>query len=217
MPLTDAQIERYSRQIIVPRIGGRAQERLLGAKMLLAGDMRHLEQSLAYLVGAGVGSIHLAMPRTDRSNFDSLKKSMHELNPDVTTELDDASAVPIDVALLIISSDPACDLADSLSTGTNLRACVVARLDQPAKIAVLTSPSSCPRCADASLLARAGARVAAADFVAMLAAAEAFKLLAGYYENPLSKHPFSMIIDFDRLQTRSRAVTSTCTCANQAR
>jgi hypothetical protein len=212
MPLTDAQIERYSRQIIVPRIGGRAQERLLSAKMLLAGEAQQVEQSLAYLVGAGVGSIRLAMSQSDRSAFDRLKKSMRELNPDVTTQLDDASQQPIDVALLIIGSDVARDLADRRCTGTNLRACVVARLDQPAKIAVLTSPSSCPRCADASLLAPVGARVADADFVAMLATAEAFKLLAGYHENPLS-----VIIDFDGHQTRSRAVTSPCTCPNNPR
>ena len=212
MPLTDAQIERYSRQIIVPRIGGRAQERVLNAKMLLAADARQIEQSLAYLVGAGVGSIRLAMPHEDRSSFDRLKKPMRELNQDVTIELDEASAEPIDVALFIIGSDAARDLADSRCSAKNLRASIVARLDQPGKIAVLTSPSSCPRCADASLLAPVGARSAAADFIAMLATAEAFKLLAGYDENPSS-----MIIDFDGYQSRSRAVTSPCTCTNNAR
>ena len=57
MTLTDAQIDRYSRQIIVPRIGGRGQERLLAARILLAGDARDIEAPLAYLVGAGVGAI----------------------------------------------------------------------------------------------------------------------------------------------------------------
>ena len=57
MSLTDAQIDRYSRQIIVPRIGGRGQERLLAARMLLVGDARDIEAPLAYLVGAGVGTI----------------------------------------------------------------------------------------------------------------------------------------------------------------
>ncbi len=62
MTLTDAQIDRYSRQIIVPHIGGRGQERLLAARILLAGDARDIEAPLAYLVGAGVGSIVLTLP-----------------------------------------------------------------------------------------------------------------------------------------------------------
>ena len=57
MTLTDAQIDRYSRQIIVPRIGGRGQERILAARMLLVGDARDIEVPLAYLAGAGVGTI----------------------------------------------------------------------------------------------------------------------------------------------------------------
>ena len=64
MTLTDAQIDRYSRQIIVPRIGGRGQERLLAARMLLAGDARDIEAPLAYLVGAGVGAIGVREPAT---------------------------------------------------------------------------------------------------------------------------------------------------------
>jgi len=61
MSLTDAQIDRYSRQIIVPHIGGRGQERLLAARILLCGDARDIEAPLAYLVGAGVGWISLKL------------------------------------------------------------------------------------------------------------------------------------------------------------
>ena len=61
MTLTEAQIDRYSRQIIVPHVGGRGQERLLAARILLVGDARDIEAPLAYLVGAGVRTILLKL------------------------------------------------------------------------------------------------------------------------------------------------------------
>jgi molybdopterin/thiamine biosynthesis adenylyltransferase len=57
MALSDGQIERYSRQIIVPRVGGRAQERLLSARIAIVGDSRDLAAPLAYLAAAGVGTL----------------------------------------------------------------------------------------------------------------------------------------------------------------
>ena len=61
MVLNDSQIERYSRQIILSEIGGRGQERLLGALLRLVAEPDLIEQPLAYLVGAGVGSIAIAL------------------------------------------------------------------------------------------------------------------------------------------------------------
>ena len=40
MPLTDAQIDRYSRQIILPEVGGRGQERLLARCVEVIGNGR---------------------------------------------------------------------------------------------------------------------------------------------------------------------------------
>ena len=37
MNLTEAQIERYSRHIILSEVGGKGQEKLLGGKVLLVG------------------------------------------------------------------------------------------------------------------------------------------------------------------------------------
>src|SRR5262245_55493685 len=56
--LTDAQLERYSRQILLPEVGGRGQERLLAATVTLArGGVA------ATLLGrAGVGRLVLVDP-----------------------------------------------------------------------------------------------------------------------------------------------------------
>jgi molybdopterin/thiamine biosynthesis adenylyltransferase len=52
--LTDAQIERWSRQILVPHVGGRGQLRLLGARVVLAGGGPVATQCSDLLARAGV-------------------------------------------------------------------------------------------------------------------------------------------------------------------
>ena len=209
MPLTDAQIERYSRQIIVPHIGGRAQERLLAARVLLVGDGHDIEAPLAYLVGAGVGTISVRVT-DDEQGFRNKIAEMRQLNPDVSVSIPspcprrglgrgfaqrpaDESQESIELALLILGSEAARSLADRIKDHSNVRALVIARLDAPGKIALM------PDVADPSLTSAFGARAEAADFIAMLATAEAFKLLAGHAEN-LSR----AMIEFDGYETRVR-------------
>jgi molybdopterin/thiamine biosynthesis adenylyltransferase len=189
MSLTDAQIDRYSRQIIVPRIGGRGQERLLAARMLLVGDARDIEAPLAYLVGAGVGTICLKLSG-DRAAFSEKR----ELNPDVTIAFADESQERIDCALMIIGSEAARKAADEIANDRDVHAAVIARLDTPGKIAIFPDAHG-PQTVDAEF----GTRSEAADFIAMLATTEAFKLLAGYAENPSS-----MKIEFDGYETKVR-------------
>ncbi len=55
--LTDAQIERYSRQIILPEVGGRGQARLLAASVALIGDGHAGAAAALYLVAAGIGRV----------------------------------------------------------------------------------------------------------------------------------------------------------------
>src|SRR5580693_2857107 len=108
MTLTDVQIDRYSRQIIVPRIGGRGQERILAARMLLVGDARDIEAPRAYLAGAGVGTI-------------------------VTVA--DQSPGRFDLALAIIGSEAARKVAKEIVVQREVQALIVARLDAPGRIA----------------------------------------------------------------------------------
>lgn len=57
MNLRDDQIERYSRQIILPNVGGKGQEKLLKAKVLIIGAGGLGSPCALYLASAGVGTI----------------------------------------------------------------------------------------------------------------------------------------------------------------
>ena len=168
MTLTDAQIDRYSRQIIVPRIGGRGQERILAARILLVGDARDIEVPRVYLVGAGVGTI---------------------------VTVGDQSPDRFDLALALIGTEAARKVVNEIVSNRDVQALIVARLDVSGRIAVVPHGHS----VDGSMLAEVGARSEAADFIAMIATAEAFKLLAGYVESPSPA-----TIEFDSYATRTR-------------
>lgn len=189
MTLTDAQIDRYSRQIIVPRVGGRGQERLLGARILIAGDARDIEEPVAYLIGAGVGTINV------KSSAGQI--ALTETNPDVSINVAEETPSNVDLALVIVGSEAARKIADEIARNRNAQALVIARLDAPGRIVVIPRAGSN---ADISMLAAVGKRADAADFIAMLATAEAFKLLAGYVEDPRQA-----IIEFDGYTTAVRA------------
>ena len=195
MALTNAQIERYSRQIIVPRIGGRGQERLLAARLLLVGDAPDVEAPLAYLVGAGVGTISVRLAGGHGGFARNIAAAL-KLNPDVSVTIDDGPPAPADLALLILGTEAARKLADDIDDARTL---VIARLDAPGKITVIPDTQG-SRVIDASMLTGVGLRSEAADFIAMVATAEAFKLLARYDENPSP-----VTIEFDGYETRVRA------------
>jgi hypothetical protein len=190
MALTDAQIDRYSRQIIVPHIGGRGQERLLASRMMLAGDARDLEAPLAYLIGAGVGTICV------KSSGGQVAFS--ETNLDVSITVVDETADTVDLGLIIVGSELARKIAEPIARTLNVRALVITRLDQPGSIAVIPKTRTLT---EGPLRAAFGRRSEAADFIAMLATAEAFKLLAGYADKPAPA-----IIAFDGFATSVRVL-----------
>ena len=100
MDFTEEQIERYSRHIILPEVGGKGQARLLQSKVFVLGAGGLGSPALMYLAAAGVGTIGVADgDHVDLSNLQrqiihnnnrigvhkavSAKKTIEELNPDV--------------------------------------------------------------------------------------------------------------------------------------
>ncbi len=213
MALSDAQIERYSRQIIVPEIGGRGQQRLLGSRLLIAGEISDIEPVLAYMVGAGVGRIFLdAQSDRSRADLNRTIADMRALNPDAKVVPTRDLSQRADLCMLMIGGTAGISAAQTMSRTPRSTPLIVARLDAPGKIAIMPNAPPCPACADAELLASMGIRAETAGFLAMLAAAEAIKVLAG------RKPPSPTIIGFDGYQSASRELvvatgTPRCACS----
>lgn len=188
MTLTDQQIERYSRQIIVPGVGGRAQERLLNSHVAVVAEPRDADGALAYLAGAGVGRI-VVHPVGDSAPYGRMIERLRDLNPDAAVGLAVGEASPApDLTLALIGSARAAEVAAGVCRAFRGRAAVIARLDAPGRIAILPAPPPCALCADAELFGKSaeeiGERAAGAGAVAMVAVAEAFKLLARFTGTP---------------------------------
>ncbi|HVN64754.1 MAG TPA: hypothetical protein VMT58_08960 [Candidatus Binataceae bacterium] len=193
-------------------MGGRGQERVIAARIAIAGCVRDLEVPLAYLAGAGVGAIEVYAPGQDRAAISALASDMRSLNPD--SPMTTAAAPPSaqrDLALILIGDTKALRLAGALFDKAVARAIVLARLDTPGKLAVLPSGAPCPRCADRLLLAEVGSRAENSEFIAFAAVTETLKLIAGYVENPAPA-----LLEFNGLEGRARRIEihpqCACTC-----
>ena len=57
MKFSDQQLERYARHIILPELGGKGQEKLLGSSVLVIGAGGLGSPLLMYLAAAGIGRL----------------------------------------------------------------------------------------------------------------------------------------------------------------
>jgi molybdopterin/thiamine biosynthesis adenylyltransferase len=173
--LTDSQIERYSRQIILPEIGGRGQELLLGARLRLVAESDLIEEALAYLVGAGVGSIAIGAARLPPEQQISLRTQMRELNSDVEIEADHGTGAEFNLDLRLISGPASLEAALKPSQTKTI---VAARLDRQPLVALIRSRPPCLRCIDEGFLKPIHDPGDEARTATMIALTEAIKILA---------------------------------------
>ena len=211
MPLTEHQISRYSRQIIVPKWGGRAQQRILGARLLLIAAPEDFAQPLAYMVGAGVGEIDLCVRESDRA-LKSICERMRDLNPDSTVTYGNI-AQPPDVTLALAGDVSVLDFIAREAPPASPT--VLARLDAPGRIALLPAPPPCVRCADVDLFSKFASRSDNAAFVAMIATTEALKLIAGF--DPPSAPSLVEFRGYESKATPLRSSAKRCVCSDRAR
>lgn len=109
MVLSDRQIERYSRQIILPEVGGRGQERLLASVVVVAGAGDLTATAARYLAGAGIGELRL-----DGADSDRLGRELRALNPDVAVRAGRADST----ATVVVAADLAVEAFDDCARRT---------------------------------------------------------------------------------------------------
>ena len=133
MALTDDQLERYARHIILKEVGGAGQARLLSSSVLVVGAGGLGSPLLLYLAAAGIGRIGIvdfdevslsnlqrqiihATPDVGRLKTESAAEKIAVINPDVEV-VTHTERLTADNALELISAyDVVADGSDSFET-----------------------------------------------------------------------------------------------------
>ncbi|OZG58251.1 adenylyltransferase [Bifidobacterium tissieri] len=142
--LSDDQIDRYARHLILKGVGVRGQKRLLAAKVLIVGAGGLGSPVALYLAAAGVGTLGIVdddvvdvsnlqrqiihdSDRVGTSKAESAKESIVRLNPDVTVNVHRTMFDAGNAAELIADYDVVVDATDNFAAKFLINdACVLA-------------------------------------------------------------------------------------------
>ncbi len=133
MDLTDAQLERYARHIVLHDIGGAGQKKLLAAKVLVIGAGGLGAPCLQYLAAAGVGTLGIVdddvvdlsnlqrqiihtTKDIGRAKVTSAQSAIAALNPDVQVVTHNVRLSAENAEHIIADYDVVADGCDSFAT-----------------------------------------------------------------------------------------------------
>jgi len=143
--LTDEQIERYSRQLVLPEVSGAGQSKLLEARVLVVGAGGLGSPCALYLAAAGVGTIGIvdhdlvevnnlqrqilhATHDVGRPKTRSGKETLEALNPDVNVVAHELRLTSDNALDVIGEYDVVVDGSDNFATKYLLNdACVLSK------------------------------------------------------------------------------------------
>ena len=133
MPLSDEQLERYARHIVLREVGGAGQAKLLAARVLVIGAGGLGSPVIVYLAAAGVGTIGIVdFDAVSLSNLQrqiahqsrsvgevktsSAARAIRALNPDVRVEEHNCRITADNAHELIAAYDIVADGSDNFPT-----------------------------------------------------------------------------------------------------
>ena len=132
MSLSNAQQERYARQLSLPELGAEGQQKLTNGRVLLVGAGGLGSPAALYLAAAGVGTLGIAdadnvdlsnlqrqilhaSPDLHRPKVDSAKETLQALNPEITIHTHHLYVTPDNIGALVSNYDFVLDCTDSFA------------------------------------------------------------------------------------------------------
>ena len=133
MDLSDQQLERYARHIILKEVGGAGQAKLLQSRVAIIGAGGLGSPLLMYLAAAGVGTLGLfdddvvslsnlqrqivhASARVGTAKTLSAQETIAALNPDITLECQETRITAANASELLAGYDIVADGSDNFET-----------------------------------------------------------------------------------------------------